>query len=103
VIPDHANDRITVSNAGPRLVTASFSVFGTAGRNVQLRLRKNDVEVAGLGCRLKFDGSGNLESASFAGIVDCDQSDVLTVWAEADVNGTSLTIVDAALTVSRAD
>jgi len=98
--PDHANDRITITTAGVYDVQAAFSVLGTAGRTAELRLRKNSVEVAGLGGRCVL--AATVGPLAFApGLVPCDAGDVLEVYAEASVDATSLTVVDGSLVVTR--
>lgn len=98
--PDAANDRITVLDAGLYEVSGAFSVLGTAGRVAQLRLRKNDVEEAGIGGRSTLAATAG--SLSFApGLVACEQGDVLTVYAEADVDATSFTPVDGSFLLRR--
>lgn len=97
---DASNDLITVQNPGLYQVSAVFSLLGTAGRTAKLRVRKNDVEVA-------TQAGGNAVLAATAQAcalscqVSCDANDVLTVWAEADVDATSLTVVEGALTPLR--
>jgi hypothetical protein len=103
VVPDHTADSISTPVAGRYLVTGSFSFSGTAARTVQLRLRKQVAEVDGIGCRAKINASGDTVSVSFCGLVTCAASDVLNVYAEADVDATSMTLIDGSLVVKRAD
>jgi hypothetical protein len=101
VTPNHADDELNIGVDGAYLATGCFSFSGTASRTFQLRLRKSGSEVAGIGCRVTLDASGNTTSASFVGIVACEADDILTVYVEADAADSSLTLIDAALGVKR--
>lgn len=100
-VPDQANDQITVPLAGDYFAHGEFALSGTAARTVQFQLRKNGVAVAGVRSRAKFDAAGDLLEVSFSGPVTCAANDVLTVFVAADVDGTSITVVDATLSIRR--
>ncbi len=100
-VPDAVNDQITTPIAGDYLVEGDFALTATAARTVQFQLRKNGVAVAGARSRAKFNASGDLLELSFAGLVTCAANDVLTVYAAADVDGSSITLVDGSLIVRR--
>ena len=99
IVPDFANDKITVQETGVYAVGLNLSATGTDGRLAQLRLRRNSVEVDG------FQGFVTLGTATrvagFYGFVPCAASDVLEVYAEADVDATSITVMSAQFTVDR--
>lgn len=99
--PDAAQDQIMLNTAGRYRVSGTFSLSGTAARTVQLRARIQGLEVAGVGGRCKFNASGEVTKIAFSGIVDAAASDVLTVYAEADVDTTSITVVDGNLSAKR--
>lgn len=100
--PDHTQDQIALNTIGRYLVDGTFSLSGTADRTVQLRARLNGLEVAGVGGRCKFNASGDVATLAFGGVViAAAPGDELTVWAEADVDGTSITLVDGNLTAKR--
>jgi hypothetical protein len=101
IIPDHTNDQLQVPLAGTYWVEGYFSFSGTAARTLQLRLRKQAAEVDGIGCRAKFNAGGDTVTVSFCGLVTCAASDILTVYAEADVDSSSLTLIDGALVARR--
>ncbi len=100
-VPDAPNDQITTPIAGDYLAEADFALTGTAGRTLQFQLRKNGVAVPGARSRAKFDSAGDLLEISFAGLVTCAANDVLSVYVSADVDTTSITVVDASLVVRR--
>jgi hypothetical protein len=95
IVADHVNDRLRVVEGKTHRVQGSFSLSGTTGRIVQLRLRKNGVEVPGIGGRATM--TGGAVAIGFAGPIDCAANDELTVYAEADVDSTSITLIDGAL------
>jgi hypothetical protein len=94
-----SEDKITVESAGRYLVGLTFSATGTAGRVAQLRLRRNDVEVEGAGGRVTLASAP--VAGSFNAIVECAAGDELTIYAEADVDATSLTVIDADFVLAR--
>lgn len=97
--PDHAEDRVTVQAAGPYNVFATFDVLGTTDRKVTLRLRKNGVAVDGvLGGAKLVEGTA---SFALSGQVGCADGDELTLYAEADQNSTSLTVVNATWSLTK--
>lgn len=100
-IPDHTDDSIQLNTAGKYLVTGTFSLLGTAARIVQLRARLQGLEVLGMGGRCKFNASGEVTTIAFSGIVTAAAGDHLTVYVEADVDATSITVVDANLSAKR--
>lgn len=101
IVPDHGDDELNVPVAGTYWVEGHFSFSGTAAGTFQLRLRKQGVEVAGIGCRAKLNATGDAVSVSFAGLVACAAADILTVYAEADADASSLTLIDGALVAKR--
>lgn len=100
-VPDNTNDQITTVVAGDYFATGEFALSGTAARTVQFQLRKNGAAVPGVRSRAKFDAAGDLLEVSFSGPVTCAANDILTVYAAADVDGTSITVVDATLSIRR--
>jgi hypothetical protein len=94
-----SEDKLTVDNPGRYSVAASFAVTGTPGRVAQLRLRRNGVEVPGVGGRVTLAAA--VATVAVCGIVECAAGDELTVYAEADVDATSLTLIDAAFVIAR--
>ena len=100
-IPDNANDYLTVPVAGDYMAEFSASFSGTASRTFQLQLRKNGLAVPGVRCRTKLNGTGDVTEVSFVGLVTCAANDQLSVFAAADVDGSSITVVDAALALKR--
>lgn len=99
--PDQANDQIAIAVAGDYWASGEFALSGAAGRTIQFQLRKNGIAVAGSRSRAKFDSAGDLFEVSFSGLVTCASGDLLSVWVAADVDGTSITVVDATLSVRR--
>jgi hypothetical protein len=99
--PLHSSNVITVLVAGDYEVRFAASFSGTASRTPQFRLRKGGVEVSGVGGRVKLNASGDVTSLAFSGQLTCAANDQLTVYAEADVDSTSLTLVDANFSVKR--
>lgn len=103
VTPDHAGNRLVVLVAGDYLADFNATFTGTASREVRFKLRKNAAEVTGVPrAEQKLDAAGAKTNASFSGVVTCAANDVLEVYAEADVDATSLTIKEATLRVKRA-
>jgi hypothetical protein len=96
-----SEDSITVDSAGPYRVGASFAVTGTAGRVAKLRLRRNGVEDASPGAIVTLAASP--VTGALNATIDCAAGDVLTIFAEADVDATSLTLIDAAFVLDRAN
>jgi len=99
--PDQTSSQIAVGVAADYGVAAALYVTGTPSRTVQVRLRKNGLEVNGVGARATFDASGGLESLVLAGQVTCLAADILALYVEADQAGTSVTLVDGNFSVKR--
>lgn len=94
-----SQDSITLESAGRYLVSLSFSATGTAGRVAQFWLRRNDVEAPSAPTRVTLAASP--VTGALSAIVECAAGDVLEIFAEADVDATSLTVIDAAFVVAR--
>lgn len=99
--PDHTDDDIEVQVDGIYWVEGSFSLTGTASRTVQLRLALEGTEVPGVGGRGTFNASGGLMTIHFAFPVAASAAQKFTVRAEADVDATSITLVDGSLAIKR--
>lgn len=100
-IADKVNSQVTAVIAGDYLVWGEFALNGTPARTIQFQLRKNGIAVPGIRSRAKLDAAGDLTEISFTGLVTCSANDVLTVFVASDVDGTSITVVDASLVVRR--
>lgn len=98
VVPDQANDRITVGNAGTYNVIAALSVQGDAGRRVTLRCRNNGVVVDGICGDVTLTSGISVLAA--CGQVGCAEGDALELWVEADASAL-LTPVSGTFAVTR--
>lgn len=97
VQPDHQNDRFTIQQPGRYRVGLTLSATGTDGRQAEFRLRKNNTEVDGFQAFLTLGAAAR--STSLYGFVICEPGDTLEIFAEADVDVTSLTVKSAQFTV----
>lgn len=77
------DDDLTVGTAGTYWVEAHFSFTGVANVAYTMQLRKNGSAVAGVLCSHE-PGDTAVKHMSFAGLVVCAATDVLTVYGESD-------------------
>lgn len=102
VTTDHAGNRLIPLAAGDYEVKFSVSFTGTAGREIRFKLRKDAAEVAGVPkAEAKLDAAGAKTNAQFTGQFTTAASGVLKVYAEADVDGTSLTVKECSFAIKR--
>jgi hypothetical protein len=97
VVPDVANDKITVK--GGKAYKVSFNVSGTnsAAGDVQANLRVASVEVAQGQCRANF-ATGNVDnSMGFTAIIEPSADSAVEIYLEGDA--TNFTPVFASLVV----
>lgn len=97
---DLTQDAIRVVNPGKYLVSGAFAATGTAGRVVKLRVRVNGILIAGPGGRAVL--GVNPTAIPFApGTLVLNSADLVSVYAEADTDGTAFTVIDASLVLER--
>jgi hypothetical protein len=102
VVPDVANDRITIGTAGRYLVIGQFSTSGSAGTNWQFHARLDGVEQPAAATANRTTGATPLSSCCFAAVLDVTAGQQLTVYVESDSGGgASFTIVHGQLSVKR--
>lgn len=99
--PDASDDEIAVDVTAAYWAEGHFSFTGTASRTFQIHLRVNGVESSGACGRAKTNTSGELVHVSFSLPVELIAADVVSVWAEADVDASSMTLVDGSLALKR--
>lgn len=98
VTPAFATDKITIDNTGIYVVSF-FCSFQGANPNVNVfELRIDDV-ATGLRFQRKTTTT-DVGSGSFQGIISLTAAEVITVWGTIN-GGTTLTVVEAALSVRR--
>ena len=89
--PDHTNDQITINTGGTYKVCLQVSFSGTVSTMFTFHLRNNGVEVVQAGTTRTLGTGGDLGSCSFTQILNLSQSDVLTIYVEADGASKSIT------------
>jgi hypothetical protein len=97
--PDHANDRITVTNAGDYRVTGSFTFLLTGNTNIRFFAAVGGVASV-VGCATRSKDTGQPFNCGFNGLLTLGAGAVVTILATASGNVT-LTVTEAHLTVER--
>ncbi len=82
VIPDHANDQLTLTRAGNYLIFLSLSMSGTANSTFEAHIAVDGVQQESAGLVRKFGGALDVGSASCVGIVSVMAGQVLTILIE---------------------
>ena len=89
--PDHTNDQITINTGGAYKVCFQVSFSGTVSTMFTFHLRNNGVELTQAGTTRTLGTGGDNGSCSFTQIFNLSQSDVLTIYVEADGASKSIT------------
>lgn len=102
-IADAANDRIEVgaSGDGVYLAIGQFSFSGTASATFTLKLAVDGSRKDAISCKRKVNSSGDVESASFVGLVSLADGEYVTVEVAADAASKTFTLVEGSLTLAR--
>ena len=98
--PDHTDDSIAIGTAGKYLCSFHCSFTGTGSSTFQFRIAIDGVESV-IGFERAFPAAPNYGSASCAGVLSLAAAEKVTVYVSSDDGGTSVTVSDAQLTVSR--
>jgi len=99
---DHTDDSLTVSVAGKYMVNCQLSFSGTASKTFHFKAHV-DGAASLLGCSRKLGTGGDVGSCSFSGILDLAAAEVVTVYVYSSDGGTSMTLVDGQLTLTRVE
>ena len=95
VTPDHTNDHVTVSNAGPYLLHASISFSGGSSDTLSFAFFKNNGATQ-LGNRTtrKLGTGGDVGACDISAAVDLSASDTVELWVQNESDTDAITIQD---------
>ena len=104
MIPDNAQDHITLTKAGKYFVSVSITVTSPGGNTddmgASLWKANGTVEFSNVHAHRKLSGgSGDLGSFSLSGIIDGAVGDTLEIWLWNEDDADSITLSDVTLSV----